>query len=81
MIQIAGDFIFLLIANQFGGGRIVFFEEFKDDGLVVLLADASIDSGVGTFVDLSENLVAVNLDHFQVSMIEENVIKDSQQSL
>jgi len=30
---------------------------------------------------LSENLVAVNLDHFQVSMIEENVIKDRQQSL
>jgi hypothetical protein len=44
------------------------------------LADASINGGVDTFVDLSENLVAVNLDHFQVSMIEENVIKDSQQS-
>ncbi len=51
----ACDFVFLLIAVEFGKRRIILFEEFNNYRLLIFRENASVYEGISTFVNLAGN--------------------------
>jgi hypothetical protein len=45
----------------------------EDNRFVILFLDASIDKCIGTFIDLSENLVAGKSNHSSVLLIKREI--------